>query len=238
MMAQILQYIFKNTITLEECDAHFNLLELRDTEGNTAIRCAIEYVLKAPFLLFFSLLSFLLFVYLLCRKNYKSAHASCLEQLYTELENFKFSLIFTEILYQCVCTSILSDPSPRLSSISYRPLLIVYAGPEVDGQYVSTTLCLVIPKLTSVFFSSGSLFLYLLLSHSFPLFLFAHHRRSTSAFIALIGFLCSACNLNDYHSDVPHLIRRSLDLISRCENILVLISLLFLVSLLFCSLFS
>jgi hypothetical protein len=43
-MAHILQLIFKNTITLEECDEQLNLLDTRDVEGKTAIQCALEYV--------------------------------------------------------------------------------------------------------------------------------------------------------------------------------------------------
>eukprot|EP00026_Physarum_polycephalum_P001270 Phypoly_transcript_01271.p1 GENE.Phypoly_transcript_01271~~Phypoly_transcript_01271.p1 ORF type:complete len:1152 (+),score=159.17 Phypoly_transcript_01271:41-3496(+) len=126
MMAHILQLIFKNTITLDECDEQLSLLETRDAEGKTAIICARERSLKSP-------------------------HATYLEHYYSDLENFKFSLIFTEILYQC--------------------------GQKSIGEI-----------------------------------------KNTNAFRALIDLLCSAFKPNEYHGDVVLLIRRCLDLFSRCET--------------------
>lgn len=41
MMAQILQHLLKNTVTLEECEKQLNLLEVQDNEGQTAILCAL-----------------------------------------------------------------------------------------------------------------------------------------------------------------------------------------------------
>lgn len=44
MMAQILQHLLKNITTIAECEKGIALLEIRDSEGKTAIQCANEYV--------------------------------------------------------------------------------------------------------------------------------------------------------------------------------------------------
>jgi ankyrin repeat protein len=92
MMQRILDYMFKSVVSLSEYDRHMILLDLRDNEGKTAI----QYVHENP--------------------SYVH-HVTLLQHHYLKLEDLKFSVLFSELMWKYNTESMRKDVGDVFASL-------------------------------------------------------------------------------------------------------------------------